>query len=80
MYPAYVRGQAYLKARQGQQAAAEFQKFLDHRGITIISLWARWLTLASPVPTPSLAIPPTPEPPIRISSDSGKTPTPTSPS
>ncbi len=35
MYPAYVRGQAYLKARQGQQAAAEFQKFLDHRGITI---------------------------------------------
>jgi serine/threonine protein kinase/tetratricopeptide (TPR) repeat protein len=34
MYPVYVRGQAYLKARQGQQAAAEFQKFLDHRGIT----------------------------------------------
>jgi eukaryotic-like serine/threonine-protein kinase len=34
MYPVYVRGQAYLKARQGQQAAAEFQKFLDHRGVT----------------------------------------------
>ena len=35
MYPVYVRGQAYLKARQGQQAVAEFQKFLDHRGITV---------------------------------------------
>jgi serine/threonine protein kinase/tetratricopeptide (TPR) repeat protein len=35
MYPVYVRGQAYLKARQGQQAAAEFQKFLDHRGVTV---------------------------------------------
>src|SRR5208337_2803164 len=34
LYPAYVRGQAYLKAGQGQQAAAEFQKILDHRGIT----------------------------------------------
>ena len=33
-YPAYVRGEAYLKAGQGQQAAAEFQKILDHRGIT----------------------------------------------
>jgi predicted Zn-dependent protease len=35
MYPVYVRGQAYLKARQGQQAVEEFQKFLDHRGITV---------------------------------------------
>jgi eukaryotic-like serine/threonine-protein kinase len=35
LYPVYVRGQAYLKARQGQQAAAEFQKFLDHRGVTV---------------------------------------------
>ena len=31
--PNYVRGQAYLKARQGPEAAAEFQKILDHRGI-----------------------------------------------
>jgi cytochrome c-type biogenesis protein CcmH/NrfG len=29
----YVRGLAYLAARQGTQAAAEFQKILDHRGI-----------------------------------------------
>jgi len=33
MYPAYIRGQAYLAAGQGPAAAAEFQKFLDHRGI-----------------------------------------------
>ena len=29
----YVRGLAYLKARDGVRAAAEFQKILDHRGI-----------------------------------------------
>lgn len=33
LYPVYVRGQAYLAARQGAEAAAEFQKILDHRGI-----------------------------------------------
>jgi hypothetical protein len=33
MYPVYVRGQAYLKSAQGQQAAAEFQKMLSHRGL-----------------------------------------------
>ena len=33
LYPVYIRGLAYLKAGQGQQAAAEFQKMLDHRGI-----------------------------------------------
>ena len=33
LYPAYVRGQAYLGTRQGKEAAAEFQKFLDHRSI-----------------------------------------------
>jgi tetratricopeptide (TPR) repeat protein len=31
--PNYIRGQAYLKARQGKEAAAEFQKILDHRGV-----------------------------------------------
>ena len=29
-YPVYVRGQAYLLLHQGAEAAAEFQKFLDH--------------------------------------------------
>jgi DNA-binding winged helix-turn-helix (wHTH) protein/tetratricopeptide (TPR) repeat protein len=33
LYPVYVRGQAYLGAHQGVQAAAEFHKILDHRGI-----------------------------------------------
>ena len=33
LYPAYVRGAAYLAVRQGAKAAAEFQKILDHRGI-----------------------------------------------
>jgi eukaryotic-like serine/threonine-protein kinase len=32
LYPAYVRGQAYL-LHNGTAAAAEFQKLLDHRGI-----------------------------------------------
>ena len=33
-YPAYVRGEAYLKSSQGRLAAAEFQKILDHPGIS----------------------------------------------
>ena len=35
LYPAYVRGQAYLEAGRGREAAAEFQKVLDHRGIVL---------------------------------------------
>jgi DNA-binding winged helix-turn-helix (wHTH) protein/tetratricopeptide (TPR) repeat protein len=35
LYPIYVRGEAYLAARQGAAAAAEFQKILDHRGIVV---------------------------------------------
>jgi eukaryotic-like serine/threonine-protein kinase len=33
LYPPYVRGQAYLALHQGKEAAAEFQKFIDHRTI-----------------------------------------------
>jgi serine/threonine protein kinase/predicted Zn-dependent protease len=33
LYPVYVRGTAYLAAHQGSEAAAEFQKILDHRGV-----------------------------------------------
>jgi eukaryotic-like serine/threonine-protein kinase len=33
LYPVYIRGQAYLGIHQGKEAAAEFQKFLDHSGI-----------------------------------------------
>jgi Tfp pilus assembly protein PilF len=35
LYPVYVRGLAYLAAHQGSQAAAEFQKILDHPGVVI---------------------------------------------
>ena len=35
LYPAYVRGVAYLASRRGREAAAEFQKILGHRGIVI---------------------------------------------
>ena len=35
LYPVYVRGEAYLALHQGAQAAAEFQKILDHPGIVI---------------------------------------------
>jgi len=33
LYRVYVRGEAYLRARQGSQAAAEFQKIIDNTGI-----------------------------------------------
>jgi serine/threonine protein kinase/predicted Zn-dependent protease len=33
IYPAYVRGETYLAAKEGPAAAAEFQKILDHRGL-----------------------------------------------
>jgi len=33
LYPAYLRGQAYLQANNGPAAAAEFQKLVDHPGI-----------------------------------------------
>jgi predicted Zn-dependent protease len=35
LYPVYVRGLAYLAAQQGPQAAAEFQKILDHTGVAL---------------------------------------------
>jgi serine/threonine protein kinase/tetratricopeptide (TPR) repeat protein len=38
LYPSYIRGQAYLAAGQGKDAAAEFQKILDHSGI----VWNCW--------------------------------------
>ena len=38
LYPTYLRAQAYLAAGQGKEAAAEFQKILDHSGI----VWNCW--------------------------------------
>src|SRR6202030_2471340 len=33
LYPAYVRGEAYLAARDGGNAATEFKKIVDHREV-----------------------------------------------
>jgi hypothetical protein len=33
VYPVYFRGQAYLAAKNGDAAASEFQKILDHAGV-----------------------------------------------
>jgi tetratricopeptide (TPR) repeat protein len=33
LYPVHVRGEIYLAAHQGSEAAAEFQKILDHSGV-----------------------------------------------
>jgi serine/threonine protein kinase/tetratricopeptide (TPR) repeat protein len=38
LYPVYVRGEAYLQAGQGNEAAGEFQKIIDHSGI----VWNCW--------------------------------------
>ncbi|HYA22902.1 MAG TPA: tetratricopeptide repeat protein [Terriglobales bacterium] len=38
LYPTYIRGEAYLANGQGTQAAAEFQKIIDHSGI----VWNCW--------------------------------------
>jgi eukaryotic-like serine/threonine-protein kinase len=35
MYPVYLRGQAFLAAHQGAEAAPEFQEILDHPGIVL---------------------------------------------
>jgi eukaryotic-like serine/threonine-protein kinase len=35
MYPIYVRGEAYLAAKRGAEAAGEFQKILAHRGVVV---------------------------------------------
>jgi hypothetical protein len=37
--PVYLRGQAYLMLHNGQAAAAEFQKFVDHRGLVVNFSW-----------------------------------------
>src|SRR5581483_4225887 len=35
LYPVYVRGEAYLAAHRGAEAAAEFRKILSHRGLVL---------------------------------------------
>jgi serine/threonine protein kinase/tetratricopeptide (TPR) repeat protein len=35
LYPVYARGQAYLAAHRGAEAATEFEKIVDHPGIVV---------------------------------------------
>jgi DNA-binding winged helix-turn-helix (wHTH) protein/predicted Zn-dependent protease len=45
LYPAYVRGQAYLAAHRGPEALKEFQKIIDHRALVVsdpIGALAHW--------------------------------------
>ncbi|MGA2537758.1 MAG: tetratricopeptide repeat protein, partial [Terracidiphilus sp.] len=37
LLPAYIRGLAYLKARDGERAAIEFEKIIDHPGVVMIA-------------------------------------------
>jgi eukaryotic-like serine/threonine-protein kinase len=38
LYPTYIRGNAYLAAGRGKEAATEFQKIIDHNGV----VWNCW--------------------------------------
>jgi serine/threonine protein kinase/Tfp pilus assembly protein PilF len=37
--PVYIRGEAYLMLHDGNSAAAEFQEFIDHRGVVVNFPW-----------------------------------------
>jgi predicted Zn-dependent protease len=39
MRPVYLRGEAYLMLHDGNRAAAEFQKFIDHPGVVMNFPW-----------------------------------------
>jgi hypothetical protein len=39
LLPVYLRGEAYLMLHDGNRAAAEFQKFIDHRGVVTNFSW-----------------------------------------
>jgi eukaryotic-like serine/threonine-protein kinase len=51
LYPVYLRGQAYLVVHQAREAAVEFEKLLDHRGIVGNFPPALWLIFRLFVPT-----------------------------
>ena len=38
LLPIYVRGLVYLEAKRGPEAATEFQKIIDHRGIAPVGI------------------------------------------
>jgi hypothetical protein len=67
LYPVFVRGEAHLAAHQGVEAAAEFQKILDHRGVVLNEPIGALARLGLPALTPCRATPPKPRRHIRIS-------------
>ena len=44
LYPIYIRGEAYLKARRGFEAVAEFKRYWITGGSFSPTLSERWLT------------------------------------
>jgi tetratricopeptide (TPR) repeat protein len=52
LYPIYARGEAYLALHRGSEAAAEFQKILDYRGLAgsnpigVLAHWRKGKALA----------------------------------
>ena len=79
--PVDIRGRAYLKAKQGREAAAEFQKtFGPSPNCVSPRQFPPSLTCSWGAPAPCLATMPEPAPRIRISSRCGKMPTRMSPS
>ena len=80
LYPVYVRGEAYLVAHQGSEAATEFQKILDHRGIVLNEAIGALAHLGLAAPMSCKATPPSLAPPTMIFSRYGKMQTPIFPS
>lgn len=89
MLPVYVRGEAYLIAHRGREAAAEFQRLLDQHGWYRMNPSVPSRIFKSPAPThfrrnlrkgpTRKRLAPNPAPPIRISSRSGRMPIPAFP-
>ncbi|HTF70546.1 MAG TPA: hypothetical protein VK638_48535 [Edaphobacter sp.] len=73
MFPVFVRGEAYLAARKGSQAAAEFQKILDHRGLVLNQPIGALAHLGLGRAYVLQATSPRPRRPIRISLRYGRT-------
>jgi predicted Zn-dependent protease len=45
LFPVYLRGEAYLMLHDGRGAEAEFQKFIDHRGLVGNYPWGAFARL-----------------------------------
>jgi tetratricopeptide (TPR) repeat protein len=54
LIPVYLRGEAYLSARQGMRALAEFQKIQDSKGV-VVNCWVGALSLLGQARAQALA-------------------------